>query len=456
MENNFKSQVEEALAQSLVEIAKPKGIVDKTAGQGKKDPAAPFTKGQRVAHYRGMGQTLHGNVKTPHVVSGGTKGSLVAFSHGDEFVPHKELKDASQYWKDESDSMYKSRKEEVELEESLNKVKIGSTVTLHPQVKGGSEEKLKVVGKDSENVHVEYNDAFGNKKVKEVHHSFIKEDFEQLISEDCVELDEGVAHSYSTKKNDDGSYSWSVSKIEYQKPMEIVHSGKEDTRAKAMARAKKHLLAVRRSVKEEFELEEKLTKGMSVDKWISDFQDSTDPKFDGKSKEERRKMALGAYYGSQNDISEGLKQLPGETDNQFMDRRAQDYVKRQGKSGTHLNLDSKPGARNKSDVSREYSDMIKNAGIKEDHTPDYESTDLDEALTMVPKNPIQHPEEDDYDEEAEKKKKFAAAMRAVSDSAKGAPRLGMTGATYKAGSRPVKEDVLSELLVNKINNFISK
>lgn len=42
---------------------------------------------------------------------------------------------------------------------------------------------------------------------------------------------------------------------------------------------------------------EKLTKKMSAGEIISDFVHSDDPKFKGKSKAERTKMALGAYYG---------------------------------------------------------------------------------------------------------------------------------------------------------------
>jgi hypothetical protein len=44
------------------------------------------------------------------------------------------------------------------------------------------------------------------------------------------------------------------------------------------------------------DLEEKLTKSMSAGDIISDFEKSKDPKFKGKSKEERKKQALGAYY----------------------------------------------------------------------------------------------------------------------------------------------------------------
>ena len=34
---------------------------------------------------------------------------MVKFSHGNEFVPHSELKDAKQYWEDEDKAMRKER-----------------------------------------------------------------------------------------------------------------------------------------------------------------------------------------------------------------------------------------------------------------------------------------------------------------------------------------------------------
>lgn len=49
----------------------------------------------------------------------------------------------------------------------------------------------------------------------------------------------------------------------------------------------------------EEQLEEILTKKDPAGKWISDFVKSDNPKFAGKSKKERMKMALGAYYANQ-------------------------------------------------------------------------------------------------------------------------------------------------------------
>jgi hypothetical protein len=53
--------------------------------------------------------------------------------------------------------------------------------------------------------------------------------------------------------------------------------------------------------KEAVELDEVLGKDASAGDWIHDFIHSDNPKFAGKSKKERQKMALGAYYGKQNE-----------------------------------------------------------------------------------------------------------------------------------------------------------
>ena len=56
--------------------------------------------------------------------------------------------------------------------------------------------------------------------------------------------------------------------------------------------------------KEEVNLTEVLKASDPVGKWINDFVNSKNSKFEGKSKEERRKMALGAYYGAQKEAYE--------------------------------------------------------------------------------------------------------------------------------------------------------
>jgi hypothetical protein len=60
---------------------------------------------------------------------------------------------------------------------------------------------------------------------------------------------------------------------------------------------KKDFEMLRAMGKNKKQIDEKLTKKMSAGKIISDFVHSKNPKFKGKSKKERQKMALGAYYG---------------------------------------------------------------------------------------------------------------------------------------------------------------
>ena len=67
----------------------------------------------------------------------------------------------------------------------------------------------------------------------------------------------------------------------------------------------KDILTKGKIQKEEIkQVDEVLKTSDSVGKWINDFTHSKDPKFNGKSKEERRKMALGAYYGAQKESYE--------------------------------------------------------------------------------------------------------------------------------------------------------
>jgi hypothetical protein len=84
-------------------------------------------------------------------------------------------------------------------------------------------------------------------------------------------------------------------------------------------------------VKEEVELDEMINEVLSKDatagEWIHDFVHSDNPKFAGKSKAERKKMALGAYYGAQKEAYEASNapittdtlagRLPGGKSNSF-------------------------------------------------------------------------------------------------------------------------------------------
>ena len=52
---------------------------------------------------------------------------------------------------------------------------------------------------------------------------------------------------------------------------------------------------------------EVLTASTPIKKWIDDFIASDDPRFEGKSKEERRQMAIGAYYGKRREAKKSSK-----------------------------------------------------------------------------------------------------------------------------------------------------
>jgi len=52
-------------------------------------------------------------------------------------------------------------------------------------------------------------------------------------------------------------------------------------------------------------IDEDLTTKTPIKKWIEDFVKSDNPKFEGKSEEERRRMAIGAYYNTQKGIKGG-------------------------------------------------------------------------------------------------------------------------------------------------------
>lgn len=47
------------------------------------------------------------------------------------------------------------------------------------------------------------------------------------------------------------------------------------------------------------QIQEVLSKDASAGEWISDFVHSDNPKFEGKSKEKRKQMALAGYYAKQ-------------------------------------------------------------------------------------------------------------------------------------------------------------
>ena len=81
-----------------------------------------------------------------------------------------------------------------------------------------------------------------------------------------------------------------------------------------------HLLDVAQTaMKEEVEIHEVLTKKTPVGKWIKDFVDSENSKFEGKSKKKRTQMALAAYYAKQRNEDLAIPLLGGDEDDHKSD-----------------------------------------------------------------------------------------------------------------------------------------
>lgn len=77
-----------------------------------------------------------------------------------------------------------------------------------------------------------------------------------------------------------------------------------------------------RTFEEVEQVDEVLTKKDSAGKWIKDFVKSDNPKFDGKSKKDRTKQALAAYYSKQRD--EAVEPLLGSADEDELDGKKKD------------------------------------------------------------------------------------------------------------------------------------
>ena len=145
---------------------------------------------------------------------------------------------------------------------------------------------------------------------------------QKLVKEESQELDEEELEEVRMKDiATDAAETGRLSKM----------STLQKFRADAAARQKKHddieknsggmTSAIDRLEKhmnkEEVELDEMinevLSKDASAGDWIHDFIHSDNPKFAGKSKAERKKMALGAYYGKQNEESEQIDEISKKT-----------------------------------------------------------------------------------------------------------------------------------------------
>jgi hypothetical protein len=125
----------------------------------------------------------------------------------------------------------------------------------------------------------------------------------------------------------------------------------------------------------EYELDEALNEVLSKDAsagdWIHDFVHSDNPKFAGKSKAERKKMALGAYYGAQKEGYEPSDapittdtlagRMPGGKSNSFKSFKTR--VRPLEKEGEHKPGDDTPKVIQPQDTPARKSHEVKEATI---------------------------------------------------------------------------------------------
>jgi len=135
------------------------------------------------------------------------------------------------------------------------------------------------------------------------------QDFKILRKEETEELDE--IHRMKTKLNKLDPFS--NRSVARQKLSNLMKSGK--ARGALIANKMRTLNMGDDLDQEDLDaLHEVLSKDAKAGDYISDFVHSDNPKFDGKSKKERIKMALGAYYDTnkkKDGVSEGYQSYSG-------------------------------------------------------------------------------------------------------------------------------------------------
>ena len=107
-------------------------------------------------------------------------------------------------------------------------------------------------------------------------------------------------------------------------------------------------------------LEEKLKASDPTGKWIHDFVHSDNPKFAGKSKKERIRMALGASYGAKKTNEELAEEKPGLWDNIHAKRK-----RIEAGSGEHMRKPGSKGAPSAQDF-KDAAKTSKNEAVNEE------------------------------------------------------------------------------------------
>ena len=191
-------------------------------------------------------------------------------------------------------------KEEVELEEAVSRKDfqmVADLIKTHD-----NHDKRKELATHHAEIFHRQNPRFDRAKFMKA--ANVNENFEQVEENHYQEVDAPITTDTLAGRMPGGkSNSFKSFKMRVKPLDKEGDDAKEvpscDTPEKTSARASIHA--------EETELDEMINEVLSKDAtagdWIHDFVHSDNPKFAGKSKAERKKMALGAYYGKQNEES---------------------------------------------------------------------------------------------------------------------------------------------------------
>ena len=144
-------------------------------------------------------------------------------------------------------------KEEVEELEELSKKTLGSYVKKATSDVGLAG-FVKGTTVNDHSRSKDYEDAATMNKKRKIG---IAKAVDKLTKEEVEDLEEADTYGWRTNKTPEG-HKWTVHSFTYGKGEKVLHQGTEDSRAKAVARAKKHVMPYRRGekVEESFELDE--------------------------------------------------------------------------------------------------------------------------------------------------------------------------------------------------------
>ena len=156
---------------------------------------------------------------------------------------------------------------------------------------------------------------------------------------------------------------------------------KEETEEQGMDRMKQ--LKKFKEMILDMQLQEVLSKDAAAGDWIHDFVHSDNPKFDGKSKEKRKEMALAAYYAKQRNEEVKLDEAAPFKTKEDAVKYAKDKVKTHRDSLDGIEIHAHSGGFDVNHTSNSSGrDSLKKIGAKHLGTIYKEEVELEESATV--------------------------------------------------------------------------